>query len=125
MVNSTFFPCRNSMEWQQEQTISRHGQGEEDHESAAMEENVNLDIEDVILDFEIAAETLDKSNEQGYQRRDLNVKALIISCTQAALSMLKDKTENCKRTTERVALVLTLFHGSHLEGIPNIKIILY
>ena len=112
------------MESHKGETVLPHGETEEERDPIIADENTHeghLAIEDVILDFETAGKMPVRSNEQAYQGRILNVKTLIISCTQAALSMLKDKSENCLRTTERVALVLTLFHGSHLEGIRSVQ----
>ncbi|XP_053396018.1 E3 ubiquitin-protein ligase rnf213-alpha-like [Mercenaria mercenaria] len=50
-------------------------------------------------------------NEGRSQRKDVSIKELIMSCVQAALSVVKDKEENSKRETDRVALVLKLLHN--------------
>ena len=126
------FICRDTsetMDWQDEENIpTKQMEGMEMGEPVASSshhlERVAtkgpLDMEDVIIGFEMAGKENGVLHTQTGSGKSLNVKNLIISCTQEALSMLKDKSENTQRTTERVALVLTLFHGKHLQGICSV-----
>ena len=78
--------------------------------------NEPLQLDDVLLYLR----NVDKHGGEGVSKRygqhRLNVKGLILSCVQAALSMVKDKVENTNKETDRVGLVLKLLHQEQVEG---------
>ncbi|XP_053396356.1 E3 ubiquitin-protein ligase rnf213-alpha-like [Mercenaria mercenaria] len=74
---------------------------ESDKSETECDDQIQLD--DVVLDVE----TVDEEIQQ-ISRNKLNVKALIMSCVQAALSVVKDKEERSSRETDRVTLILKL-----------------
>ncbi|XP_053396012.1 E3 ubiquitin-protein ligase rnf213-alpha-like [Mercenaria mercenaria] len=78
-----------------------------------------LNLEDVVFDFENVDENegITKKKESG--RPKLNVKKLVLSCVQSALSMVKDKDERKNRETDRVDLVIRLLHQDQIEGQPS------
>ena len=69
-----------------------------------------INIEDVVVSLERVGTQGQRGEQRGPLRKNLNVQSLILACVQAALSMVKDKQENTARTTDRVPLVLKLFH---------------
>ena len=59
------------------------------------------DLEDAVVNV--------KSSERPMERGPrININAIVLSCVQTALSMVKDKEDDIVRTTKRVALVLEL-----------------
>jgi hypothetical protein len=75
-----------------------------------------LDFENRMGNAPLQLDDTDESFDKGQHR--LNVKGLILSCVQAALSMVKDKVENTNnKETDRVGLVLKLLHQEQVEGI--------
>ena len=62
---------------------------------------------DVFLDVNL----LDEENKQIGGNR-LNIKALVLSCVQAALSIVKDRNNDSSRETDRVTLILKLLDGT-------------
>jgi hypothetical protein len=72
-------------------------------------------------DLHLELRSLEKRGVESFNERDgqniLNVKGLILSCVQKALSMVKNKEENTNKETDRVGLVLKLLHQEQIEGI--------
>jgi hypothetical protein len=79
--------------------------------------NAPLQLDDVLLDLKSVDKHGGEGFNKGYGQHRLNVKGLILSCVQAALSMVKDKVENTNKETDRVGLVLKLLHQEQVEGI--------
>ncbi|XP_053388236.1 E3 ubiquitin-protein ligase rnf213-alpha-like [Mercenaria mercenaria] len=77
--------------------------------------NVGIDsqihLDDVIIDFK----NVDHDISEGTNRQ-LNMRALLMSCVQAALSIVKDKDDNSSRETDRVTLLLKLLHQDDEEA---------
>ncbi|XP_060590421.1 E3 ubiquitin-protein ligase rnf213-alpha-like, partial [Ruditapes philippinarum] len=78
--------------------------------------NAPLQLDDVLLDLKSVDKHGGEGFNKGYGQHRLNVKGLILSCVQAALSMVKDKVENTNKETDRVGLVLKLLHQEQVEG---------
>ncbi|XP_060573557.1 E3 ubiquitin-protein ligase rnf213-alpha-like, partial [Ruditapes philippinarum] len=74
-------------------------------------ENVPLQLDDARLELK----SVYKHGGQGYGQHRLNVKELILSRVQAALSKVKDKVEHTNKETNRVGLVLKLVHQEQFE----------
>lgn len=85
----------------------------EDAKSAA------LQLDDIRLQIRTTVD--DRHIHKTYRQGISNVKALILNCVQAALSMVKDRSENSKRETARVSLVLKLLHKETDSGELYVK----
>ena len=68
-----------------------------------------LQLEDVIVDIDSRA----GHSERGPR---INISAIILSCVQTALSMVRDGEMDVGRTTKRVALVLELLQRNIQDG---------
>lgn len=76
----------------------------------------NLELEDIVFDLKNVRHHEDSSVIKTSTRGKLNVKKLILSCVQPALAMVKDKTEQRSRETDRVDLVIRLLHQDQTDG---------
>ncbi|KAL4233165.1 hypothetical protein ACF0H5_007850 [Mactra antiquata] len=81
---------------------------------SAQNNNDTLKLDDVLLDLNSVGDS-NKPHGMESSTSRLNVKKLMLNCVQAALCMVKDKTENTNKETDRVALVLTLLHQEHTD----------
>ena len=68
-----------------------------------------VQLEDVIVNLENRAGVLERGPK-------INISAIILSCVQTALSMVKDRETDVSRTTKRVALVLELLQRHTEQG---------
>ena len=69
-----------------------------------------VQLDDVIVQFENRVGLLDRGPK-------INISAIILSCVQTALSMVKDRETDVSRTTKRVALVLELLQRQTEQGL--------
>jgi hypothetical protein len=67
------------------------------------DESTQIQLDDVILDVK----QIDEKSRR-IKETKINIKALILSCVQAALSNVKDRNDNSDRETDRVTLILKL-----------------
>ena len=74
-----------------------------------------VQLDDVIVQLENRVGLLDRGPK-------INISAIILSCVQTALSMVKDRETDVSRTTKRVALVLELLQRQADHGLLLIYI---
>ncbi|XP_053396017.1 E3 ubiquitin-protein ligase rnf213-alpha-like [Mercenaria mercenaria] len=74
----------------------------------------DLKLDDVLSEFENVGNNVKRRME--LYKNKLDVKKLVLSCVQSALSMVKDKAERSNRETERVDFVIRLLHQDPVEG---------
>jgi hypothetical protein len=77
------------------------------------DESTQIQLDDSILDVKLIDEKSRRIRET-----KINIKALILSCVQAALSTVKDRNDNSERETDRVTLILKLLE--HGEGTKTV-----
>ena len=91
-------PPEEGMEWEEGPP---HGMMGLRHEA--------VQLEDVVVNLENQAGVLERGPK-------INISAIILSCVQTALSMVKDRETDVSRTTKRVAVVLELLQRHTEQG---------